>query len=426
MSPRCRRRGLLVGMLFAPAAALPAFAAEAQQPDRNADPVSLFIVVEAGDDHVSLVDGRRFERIHRFASRPGLQGEPKFSPDGRYAYLASRDGWITQYDLWHLAVVAEARAGLELHDIALSSDGRWLIVGNQAPPSVVLFDASLNRVKTWAAATRDGKAGSRVAAVADAPARQSFVVALQDVAELWLISYDPKAEDIYEGLVHDFRMGEGLPTRGFHNLKRCLLADPLASLIFDPGDIHAIGNAPSRDGVAARAQVINLDVRRRIATLPTTGTPQPGVAITFAWHGANVMATRNLEDGAIDVTDIRAWKPVKTIAMPGPGRFLSSHPASRHAWADSTGSGTAKDSLTLIDKATLEAVAQIRHAGHALSHVEFSHDARHALVSESGGDGALIVYDTATLKEVKRLSMSRPSGAYNVGPRVVRPAGVLR
>ena len=32
-----------------------------------ADPMNLFVVVEGGDHHVSLVDGDRFEVIHRFA-----------------------------------------------------------------------------------------------------------------------------------------------------------------------------------------------------------------------------------------------------------------------------------------------------------------------------------------------------------------------
>ena len=87
-APRAwRRRG---------ARALPA------KPKWQADPMNLFVVVEGGDHHVSLVDGDRFEVIHRFASRFALHGGPKFSPDGRYVYFGSRDGWITKYDLWNL------------------------------------------------------------------------------------------------------------------------------------------------------------------------------------------------------------------------------------------------------------------------------------------------------------------------------------
>ena len=46
---------------IAGAATLPA------KPAWTADPMNLFVVVEGGDHHVSLVDGDRFEVIHRFA-----------------------------------------------------------------------------------------------------------------------------------------------------------------------------------------------------------------------------------------------------------------------------------------------------------------------------------------------------------------------
>ncbi|MDH3318042.1 MAG: nitrite reductase, partial [Gammaproteobacteria bacterium] len=59
------------------------------QPIFDADVLNLFLVVESGDHHVTVLDGDRLEPIHRFKSRHALHGGPKFSPDGRYAYLAS-------------------------------------------------------------------------------------------------------------------------------------------------------------------------------------------------------------------------------------------------------------------------------------------------------------------------------------------------
>mgnify|MGYP002142683785 CR=1 FL=1 len=50
---------------------------------------------------------RRLQAQPSLASRFALHGGPKFSPEGRYVYFGSRDGWITKYDLWNLAVVAE-------------------------------------------------------------------------------------------------------------------------------------------------------------------------------------------------------------------------------------------------------------------------------------------------------------------------------
>ena len=397
----------------------------------TADPMNLFVVVEGGDHHVSLVDGDRFEVIHRFASRYALHGGPKFTPDGRYVFFGSRDGWITKYDLWNLTIVAEVRAGLNMRNVAVSGDGRWVLAANYLPHTLALFDAELNLVKTIAATTLDGKASSRVSAVYDAAPRKSFVVALKDIAELWEISYDPKAEPIYDGLVHDYRMGEGLAKPGTFGIRRTLLDEPLDDFFFDQDYYQVLGSTrpkgasesgPQTAG-ATSAQVVNLDIRRKVAVLPIAGMPHLGSGITFAWNGTTVLASPNLQGGAIDVIDMKTWKAVKTIATPGPGFFLRSHEKTRYAWADSMMSPTAKDTLTIIDKRTLEVVAQVKEPGKTLAHIEFTRDGRYALASLWELDGALIVYDAQTFKEVKRLPMSKPVGKYNVGNKINRSEG---
>jgi hypothetical protein len=257
-----------------------------------------------------------------------------------------------------------------------------------------------------------------VSAVYDAGRRTSFIVALRDIAELWEISYDPKAEDFYEGLVHDFRMGEGIPQRGFLNARRTTLAEPLDDLFFDQPQAEAIGATRPKVGAAPVAQIVNLDVRRRIATLPIPGMPHPGSGVAFPWQGTTLLASPNLTDGAITVVDTRHWRLVRTILTPGPGFFIHSHRQTPYAWADSALSASARDTLTIIDKATLEPVAQVREPGRTLAHVEFTRDGSHALASLSEIDGALIVYDARTLREITRLPMSKPIGKYNVGNRI--------
>ena len=79
--------------------------------------------------------------------------------------------------------------------------------------------------------------------------------------------------------------------------------------------------------------------------------------------------------------------------------------------------------LLIIDKRTLEVVAQVREPGRTLAHIEFTKDGRFALASQCENDGALIVYDAATFKEVKRLPMSKPVGKYNVWNKITRSEG---
>jgi cytochrome c553 len=79
--------------------------AKSAKPIYDADPLNVFLVVETGDHHVTVLDGDKFEPIHRFKSRFALHGGPKYTSDGRFVYFASRDGWITKYDMYKLAVV---------------------------------------------------------------------------------------------------------------------------------------------------------------------------------------------------------------------------------------------------------------------------------------------------------------------------------
>jgi hypothetical protein len=389
------------------------------KPVFSADPLNLFVVVEAGDHHVTILDGDRFEPIARFPSRYALHGGPKFSPDGRFVYFASRDGWISKYDIWNLAMVAEVRAGINTRNAAVSGDGKWVMVANYLPHSLVLLDSDLRPVKIMVAADSEGRKTSRVSAVYDAAPRNSFIAAMKDIKELWEISYDEKAEPIYQGMVHDFRLGEGIAVKGQFNARRTPLEDYLDDFFFDQSYAHAIG--ASRDG--GRGQVVNLNVRRKIATLELPGMPHLGSGITWPYRGTTVLATPNLNQGLVSVIDMKDWRTIKQIATLGPGFFMRSHERSRYAFVDSMMSAN-KDSLQVIDKETLEIVATLRpEPGKTLAHVEFTRDGRYALASLWEDDGALIVYDAQTLKEVKRIPMRRPVGKYNVYNKITRSEG---
>lgn len=61
--------------------------------------------------------------------------------------------------------------------------------------------------------------------------------------------------------------------------------------------------------------------------------------------------------------------------------------------------------------------------GKTSAHVEFTRDGRYARVSVWEIDGALVIYDAASLQEVKRIPMRKPSGKYNVFNKINRSAG---
>jgi len=247
-------------------------------------------------------------------------------------------------------------------------------------------------------------------------------IALKDVPEVWEISYDPKAEDVPIGVIHDFLYKEGAFIPGYLNPRRTFLSEPLDDFFFTQDYSELMG--ASRE--AGKGQVVNLDVRRKIADLSLPGMPHLGSGITWEWNGRPVMASPNLKEGVVSVIDMGNWQTVKAIPTLGPGFFMRSHEATPYAWTDAMMS-KAKDTLQVIDKRNLEKVAEVKVApGKTLAHIEFTRDGRHALASlweRKTDGGALVVFDAATFKEVKRIPMDKPVGKYNLHNKITRSAG---
>jgi len=392
------------------------------KPIHSADPLNLFIVVEAGDSHVTILDGDRFESIARFPSRFALHGGPKFTPDGRFVFFASRDGWITKYDLYALDVVAEIRAGLNTRNLAISADGGTVMVGNYLPHSVAILSADdLKPIKLIDAADRAGKIPSRISAVYQAAPRNSFIVALKDIPELWEISWLAKPPPVFAGMVHNWEEGavEGQTEKGPFPIRRIALSQPLDDFFFDSAYRNVVGSA--RDG--GKAVVVNLDVGREIAEVAMPGLPHLGSGISWVREGRPVMASPNLREGTVSVIDVKSWSLVARVATLGPGFFLRSHENTRYAWVDNAFSRD-RDAIQIIDKESLAVVRTLRpEPGRTASHVEFSRDGRYALLSIAEPDGALLVIDADTLAPVKRLPMRKPSGKYNVFNKITRSDG---
>jgi len=389
------------------------------KPVFKADMLNLFVVVEVGDHHATILDGDKFEPIHRFQTRFALHGGPKFTPDGRYVYFASRDGWISKFDIYNLKTVAEIRAGINTRNLAVSSDGRYVMVGNYLPHTLVALDArDLSLIKVIPARDSTGKS-SRVSAVYDAAPRKSFIAAFKDIPEAWEMSYEDNPPPVYEGLVHDYKMKEGIEVPGPFAPRRSMLEDYLDDFFFDPSYEHMIGAA--RDGKSG--QVVHLDVRHKIASVELPGLPHLGSGITWEYQGKQVLATPNLKEGLVTVIDMSNWKVVKNIPTAGPGFFMRSHENTPYAWVDAFNSPK-RDCLQVIDKKTLEVANTLcPQPGKTAAHVEFTRDGKYALVSIWEMDGALVVYDATTLKEIKRIPMKKPSGKYNIFNKTTRSAG---
>lgn len=389
------------------------------QPQFTADIDNLFVVVELGDHHVTLLNGDTFEPIHRFPTRYALHGGPKYAEQGRYVYFASRDGWISKFDIFNLTYTAEIRAGINSRNLAVSHDGRFVMVANYLPHNLVVLDArDLTPLKVIPV-TGDNGQSSRVSAVYTADPRSSFIAALKDLREIWEISYQTPPPKDFGQWVHDHREDSGeTQTPDPFPVRRIRIDDYLDDFFIPQDYTRVVGTVRGGKG-----QVVDLDLGRTIATLELSGMPHLGSGISWPYQDTQVLATPNIQDAKVTVIDTRTWKVIDNISTLGPGFFMRSHENSPYAWVD-VFTGPEKDAMHVIDKASLKIIKTLRPApGKTSGHVEFTKDGRFALVSIWENDGALVIYDAKTLEEVKRLPMNKPSGKYNVHNKLSRSAG---
>lgn len=162
--------------------------------------------------------------------------------------------------LWR-ATLACVLAGLlgDAATAATSADGRWRVEGRDG--AVQVYDR--DRLAKSLPAQRLGSAER--AAVIDMhflPGRRSFVIAFDTLPELWELSIDADAPPVYDGLVHDWRLGEAIGTPGFLGVRRTPLAAPVRSLQPEPNDPARV-RALIGDGW----WIVHLDARRAIVRL---------------------------------------------------------------------------------------------------------------------------------------------------------------
>lgn len=376
MSPS--RRRLL--RLAAVAAAAPVLARAAQSVER---PSARQLVLLVDDDgrQLTLLDPAGLAPLQRWPVDGAMRGAPMFTPDGRHAFVASHDGSIARHDLAAGMQTARVQAGTDPRGLAMSGDGQWLLAAHGA--ALTLFDRELQPVRRYPAASLDGKVTSRVAAVFHAAARRSFVVAFDTLPELWEISYDRAAPPIFDGLVHDYRMGEAIATGGFLGVRRAPLEEPFTPLALDASHRHVLGA-----GAGGTLDVLNLDVRRRIARLPVPA-PSPALLAHFVQQGAPRLAIASA-DGTIHIAGAAPWRLERTLRFDlRDPVWLRTHPQSPHLWLGTPASGGAL--LTLIDKDTLEVAGNVPLPGRLLGAVGFGNDGRVWISVREREDAVLVV-----------------------------------
>lgn len=208
--------------------------------------------------------------------------------DPHSALVATRGGWVMRLNLAQARITAQVKVADEIHATALSVQHAGipvvLAVVTQVPNSLLMLDEWLKPLQTLHLTDKTGKIPSAVLGIETAPIRQSFVLALKDVPELWEISFNPHTPEISLGLVHDFQYREGQFISGYLNPKRITLDSlPLDFALVDGGHAvltrHAKPNQPNSSAVS----VTHLDVRRQVATMPVPPWPSLRTPPDLPW-----------------------------------------------------------------------------------------------------------------------------------------------
>lgn len=323
------------------------------------------VAIDAGAAGVRIAGGGAATR--HLALREELLPQVHYLPDGRYALIATRTGWVLRLDLEQAQLVAEVRVGL------LSNGSAWsapraghpglLAVANGNPHTLVVLDEQLQPVKLLPVTDKAGTHPSGVAAIQTATARGSFVATLADVPELWEISYQTTAPEIGLGLIHDFRYREGQFVAGYLNPQRSILPSPAREFFLaDSG--HAVITAHGEPdtqhyGAGARLLVTHLDTHGKVAELTLPGWPTLGRSVSWTSHGQERLAVPNASLGLVSILDPQRWALLGHLRTDGPARFVSTTPESPWLWIDAgTLPGTPLNTLK-VDKATLEVVEDV-------------------------------------------------------------------
>jgi hypothetical protein len=385
---------------------------------------ALVVVVREAGHQLMLLDAESLSALERCHLPHALQGTPLRSPDGRYLYAAAADGWALRLDLQNLTQVLHTRTGVQLQGLALSTDGRWLLAGHTEPHSLVLLDAQLQPVRVYETVARTGGTSSAVSGLWNSAARQSFVVAFQDLPEIWELSYNPAADPIYEGLVHDYRMGEAIASAGFLGVRRTPLQHALHIFLPDTTLRHVLAAAPQGKAIPGEAamtslEVINMDIRRRIASREIPGRPlgDSGVAFTAQEHEWLAFAT--LAEGRLVLMDATTWQVHPELLPSVRGvAAVRTHPGAPQLWLSPADSGQPSGTVVLIDKADFRVTPLLREQDASWTSVSFSAGGQRAVLAVRGAKGNVRLVDTRTLQELKRVALPHVEAVFALdGPR---------
>lgn len=363
------------------------------------DPLDLMIVMERDNKSLLAIDGSTHKAVGRVKDIGKQVHTQVFSPDGKFTYHISRDGWLTKIDLRTLKPVGFVRAGTDSRGTGITDSGRYVAIGNYEPRNVVIIDAgTLAIIKKIDLLDTTGGVivSSRAGGIAEYG--EKFIVSLKDARSVWVVDTEKR----------------GMPVSNyFWDIGQ--KGDVLHDSYLTPDSKYYVTAVQGSDV----AWVLDTENMKEAAEVKTGKTPHTGPGATWG----NYTFVHALAEGVLTAIDMRTWTVAAYIKVGGAGLFTRSYykdPSYPYIWAD-TAFGEAKDEIDVIDGASLKIVKKLfPMKGERAVHPEFTRDGKFVYVAVWTGN-KVFVYDAKTFEVVTTIDAFTPTGISSVELRTEEP-----
>lgn len=363
------------------------------------DPLDLMIVMERDNKSLLAIDGSTHKAVGRVKDIGKQVHTQVFSPDGKFTYHISRDGWLTKIDLHTLKPSGFVRVGTDSRGTGITDSGKYVAIGNYEPRNIVILDAEkLSIIKKIDLLDTEGGVITHSRAGAIAEYGEKFIVSLKDARSVWVIDTEKR----------------GMPVSNyFWNIGQ--KGDVLHDGYLTPDSKYYLTAVQGSDV----AWVLDTKNMKEVAEVKTGKTPHTGPGATWG----NYTFVHALAEGVLTAIDMRTWTVAAYIKVGGAGLFTRSYykdPSYPYIWAD-TAFGEVKDEIDVIDGATLKIVKKLfPMKGERAVHPEFTRDGKFVYVAVWTGN-KVFVYDSKTFEVVTTIDAFTPTGISSVELRTEEP-----
>lgn len=228
-----------------------------------------------------------------------------------------------------------------------------------------------------------------ISRIAESTYRNSVLLAFGDAPELWELFLAPDAAPVFEGLVHDYRMGEAISEPARLPIRRIRTGHSFDDFLVEPDSPHLMVRQRSGDG-ARRVRRFNLDVRRTVAEFHPDTEPMLSSAITVSQAGQRLLLAPTPQ--GVQLYRMPLMTPIGPIELTGDGCRIASPLHKQWAVLWACGGDDARR-LSIIDAASWRVMA-VLDAGEngAIRQLAIDSAARRVLVASSAG--MLVSYRT--------------------------------